>query len=291
MAFDFNFTKETIKKADFFIWLVDKLTSHGWEYVNESRPQDYYVFSSKGESGEDNIMFQVKTHYGSYTARAFHNSGYAYLAARPIHSYKPASTATGVGGVLPNVDYTEFRLQGGNDVGIEEVFDIYYHVNKDRIIIVSNSPLHTLNIGSYLCILGKPYTLAKYNEYNTSAVITLNPNTVGVCQSGVINRNPKERVELSTLHYLNPLAYQNSNNTFASEVALHNAYDGLKYIIENVLVSNIRGKRGTDVFEVNMREDIYIDNEGNKYVMLPLQNTSNSADTNIRTMFLKVGNV
>lgn len=260
MVFDFVYQSTKVQKKDFFQWLIDTLKLAGWEDLSEDRrTKDYWVMKSKGESGDEEFYIQLREFGtdGTTAAYNFQTSIYGLISARSFHTYVKNPSASANSTYSPNSAYNDMRICV-NGTTLEEEFTVYYHVNKDRIIfIVENSEHNPLaNLSTTFFLLGKPHTVAGYNKYNIATVISSHGNVP--CRAGVINNN-SDTSQQDCAWYMNMFPKGNVKGTqFANDICISTAYDGIKYVVENILVT----ANNNDSLHANMREYTFEDSEG-----------------------------
>lgn len=291
MIFDFVFTEEKILKSNFFEWLKKTMTDGGWEYLSEGRKQDDHVFFSKGENENEHIMFQIREYYSSYTHRGFHSSSYGLIGARSIYEYNQAANNTSVGTIKPTSGngFVEYRLTPSTVVTINDYINLHYHVNKDRLILVVSTPDYHEIISSSFLVLGKPHTLARYDEFCTSTVIGSHSYSNVASRSGIYGRGSNTTVHDSLIRFNTVHRGATFGRRYASDITIHNALDGDKFIVENILVSSLSAERGIKNAVVSMRKDSFIDEQGNIYKQLPVGHMGDSMLTGGNLLLVKVG--
>ena len=169
MVFDFVFQEEVVQKSQFIDWLVDKLQQAGWVYETADRPRDLFIFTSTGEDGQQNIRLQIKDYYRTSSAYRFQTGTNGVIGIRTFHTYTPATTTTGAGSIVPNATYEETRIC--TDLSPENNITVNYHINKDRIIMATESGNTTTNSASCFFAAGKLYNLHDINADSATHVI------------------------------------------------------------------------------------------------------------------------
>ena len=281
MIFDFVFSKKELSKAQFFQWLIDEMIASGWENLSANKANvDHWTMFSTGESGNEKIGVQLRKFYSS-EGYDFPTTVYSYISARAFHSYTASPSITKAGEYLPNQDFTNIRIS--NDLRPDENINVYYHINKDRAIIVVENPDTPMseNLTSMFFVLGKPYTIADYDEFCTSAVITSQGSVA--CRSGVVGYN-SENLHVESTFAINMHSIKNQNNSFAKSILLSNTYDGYKYVVENIFVSSYANKTLT----VDMRKNTFKDSEGRVYKQFVNNYTSTMLNSAFRSFIIRI---
>lgn len=283
MIYDFVFTKVQMAKKDFFQWMIDTMLDAGW--VNQAEEKlniDHYSMFSTGESGEDKIGVHIRPWYDR-ERNNFRTTNYGLISAKAYHTYVPNPSLTGIGTWIPAGVWTDVRVT--NDFDILTEIDVYYHVNKDRIIVVTENtnPVHTISATFF--VFGKPYELAKSDEFNKSAVICSHGNYI--CRSGIIDYDTEKLHHTSNYHYsLHPRMHINGNQ-FAQDILIANTTDGLKYRIENIFQTNFHNSH-VKVFTHDMSKHMFTDNEGRRYKLFSHNMTTNLLHAELRNFMIRV---
>lgn len=134
---DFVFTRETIKKKDFYERLKQILLDSGWQNISSRPSVDLEVFYSEGEEGNRGLYFQMKD-YDTNTNVRFSNSTHGSLYIKPTKGYTPSATVGAAGTFERNDSWRIVRLTG--NLQIESELTFYYHCNKDRLILYMYFP-------------------------------------------------------------------------------------------------------------------------------------------------------
>lgn len=280
MIFDFVFSKKELSKAQFFQWLIDEMIASGWENLSANKINvDHYSMFSTGESGNEKIGVQIRDFYRDKSYN-FSTTRYSFISARAFHTYTPSPSITKAGTFLPNGTFVDIRFF--TETQPTESFTVYYHINKDRAIIVvenSDNPLSNIH-SSMFFVIGKPYTIADYDEFCTSAVITSQGSVA--CMSGSVGYNSEKLHFDST--FLDMFSNRNNNNHFAKNIVLQNSFDGYKYVVENIFASSYAKKTLT----VDMRKNTFKDSEGRVYKQFVNNFTSNLLDSAFRSFIIRI---
>ena len=283
MIFDFVFSKKEIRKGDFLQWMIDTMIQSGWQNLSATKPNvDNYTMFSTGESGNEKIGVEIKDHYtDEKTAYKFSTTTHGYIGAKPFHTYTPNPNINSRGAYTPTGAWVEMRIL--SSALPDEMLSVYYHVNKDRIILVVESPDLSVPHSATFFVFGKPYTIAQYDEYCASAVIASTGSYA--CRAGIFNSN-SETTQYTSDFRLNGMPKSKfKNNQFASEILIQNIYDGDKYIVENIFASYHDGKTLT----TDMRKNTFKDSEGRIYKYCVSNMTSNLASDYFRTFLIRIG--
>ena len=280
MIFDFVFSKKELSKSQFFQWLIDEMIASGWENLSANKANvDHWTMFSTGESGNEKIGVQLRKFYSS-EGYDFPTTVYSYITARAFHSYTASPSITKAGEHLPNQDFTNIRIS--NDLRPDENINVYYHINKDRAIVVVENPDSSMSntLTSMFFVIGKPYTIADYDEFCTSAVITSQGSVA--CRSGVVGYNSEKLHFDST--FLDIFTNRNNNSHFAKNIVLQNTIDGYKYVVENIFASSY----GSKTLTADMRKNTFKDSEGRVYKQFVNNLTSTLLNSAFRSFIIRI---
>lgn len=172
---DAIFTKDTVLKKDYVDHFIDILKGAGWEDISSNPEKDGFIMHSKGEEGNKDLFIQFR--YGDHSGSTglgnnpTNTTTSQVFSYRLINSYIPQDpvtvqpteeelaknpdaqpTTTLTSGIFQRPSDTFYRLYiAPNGLDLETELTIYYHVNKDRIIIITETPdaLNSLPIAYY----------------------------------------------------------------------------------------------------------------------------------------------
>lgn len=284
MIYDFTFKRIELKKKDFIKWLVNEMIAEGWINLSENKYNvDYYTMFSDGESGKDKIGIQIRPFYANNANYNFETATYGLFSARAFHTYTPNPTLTGAGTYAPNEVFTDIRVS--NNVTIDTDYVIHYHINKDRVIVVTEFKNNVNGVSATFFLLGKPEELAQQDEFSKSAVICSHGGYA--CRSGVINYNTNTTQYTSTF-YTTPIPKASiSGNQVAMDILISNVTDGIKYRVPNIFYTNYTNSP-IKVFTHEMNKNTFTDNEGRKFKVCVSNMTSDLLNADIRSFIIRV---
>lgn len=254
------YQKVEMKKKDFYSWMKQKLEEAGWENISSRPSTDFDVFYSKGESGKDELFFQIKEYNGSTTGNAMSSSNERFFDVKLLMNYIPGDP--GVVGTLerPNESFHRLQICTGL-LYTESDMTVYYNINKNRIIFITEFPV-ALGRDSVMNMIGKPDEHLSKHYANGSMVIfastSYNGITVAVDEADSTRRGS---YALTTMETIPPRARNSAGLNFMSELAVGSSSEGLKAKIDGIYVLN-------DEYSYNgsaNRGDLLIDEDGNKY--------------------------
>lgn len=265
------FIKHELKKKDFYKWLKQTLEDNGWENISSKPSTDFDVFYSKGESGNDELYFQMKEYAASSVNSTLSGSSERFFDVKPLKGYTPG--APGNPGVLDRSDESFIRLQISiGEIQMNSDMTVHYNVNKNRIIIVTEFPI-TINEDSVIFMIGKPDEhLSKY--YSNGSMIVFSSTSYNRIASGLeeADSTNKAAYSLNTIELMMPKVKNSSGVNFMSELAVGNNSEGIKALIEGVYVL-------TGDFNLNKscRGDLLVDQNNNKYQIFYLGTRTSSS--------------
>lgn len=254
------YKKVTIRKKNFYTWLKDTLISVGWENISSRPSTDFDVFYSKGESGKDELYFQIKEYNSTSSANALSISRERFFDLKMLKKYIPGNPGTS--GVFDRSSEAFKSLQiSSGVVSTESDVDIYYSVNKDRIIVMFEYPIG-IGENSLLFMIGKPDNqVSKYYADGAMmyfSTITLSGIVMVVDQADYVTNVV---TGVSTYESIPP-KFKNSKGTFFfSELAVGDAKEGFRALIDGVYVGGV----DATLSGTALRNDFLIDAKGNKY--------------------------
>ena len=138
------FQETTCAKKDTIAKIVELMKGAGWKDVSSNPTTDFYVLQSTGESGDKNLHIQIRstaTGGGSTTDTATTDTNAA--SVRLVSGYTPGSP--GVAGIFDRAVSPEawrnfYIAPTTTAINLENEMRITYNVNKDRIILIIETP-------------------------------------------------------------------------------------------------------------------------------------------------------
>lgn len=183
---DCLFTKETIKKSAVYTRLKSLLLAAGWTNISSNPVTDFDVFYSTGETGDKELVFQIRE---DHSGRYFGSTTSQFLQVRSLYSYIPG--ADGVAGTSPRSENAWSILYCFNGaIGPDADIDLYYHVNKNRIIFAMIPQVCTGLFGSLNFIGLSNESLV--NEIKSDGLLFASTHG-DFSNSPLITSRPKER--------------------------------------------------------------------------------------------------
>lgn len=266
------YKKITIKKKNFYTWLKNSLISVGWENISSRPSTDFDVFYSKGESGKDELYFQIKEYNSTSNTAALSISRERFFDLKMLKKYIPGNP--GVSGILErsNEPFKQLQISVGL-ISPESDVDIYFSVNKNRIIVMLEYPIG-LGENSVLFMIGKPDNqVSKY--YPDGAMMYFATTAITGLAMALDQADQVTNAVTALITYESiPPKFKNSKGTFFfSELAVGDAKEGFRALIDGVYVGGTDGTLSGPA----SRNDFLIDAKGNKYKIFFLDTrTSNS---------------
>ena len=268
------FKKAEIKKKEFYTWLKQMLVDAGWENISSRPSTDFDVFFSEGESGKDKLFFQMKEYTGASTGNAMSSSSERFFDVKLLMNYIPG--ALNVAGTLERSNEAFHRMQISTGlVSVQSDMTVYYHINKNRIIVMTEFPIG-IEQDSVLFMIGKPDEhLSRYYPNGSMMLFTTtsyNGVTVAVDEADSTRRGS---YALTALESLPPRVQNSSGLHFMSELAVGSNSEGIKALIEGVYI--IANEYSYN--ENANRGDLLKDEKGNIYRIFHLATRTSSTYT------------
>lgn len=265
------FKKQELKKKNFYAWLKQVLVDHGWENISSKPSTDFDVFYSKGESGKDELFFQMKEYTSTSTNDNLSGSVERFFDVKLLKKYTPG--LPGQAGILDRSNEAFQRLQiSTSTISLNADMTVYYNINKNRIIMMTEFPVG-LGEHSVLNMIGRPNEhLSKYypdGSMMTFTTTSLNGISLAVDEA---DGTRKSSFAMESLEMIAPKARNSSGMYFMSELAVKTSND-IKAVIEGVYVVPTDSAYNNS----SNRGDILVDKDGNKYRMFYLATRTSSS--------------
>ena len=135
------FTEGSCLKSELLPKIVEIMVAAGWRNISSNPATEGYVMYSKGESGDKDLVFQIRPlPVNGAVAGDIHTSTAVVMSTRLIGGYTPNETE-GVDGVIDRPAEVWRALPIAPAVVSHEVeLNYWYSVNKDRIIFNIYTP-------------------------------------------------------------------------------------------------------------------------------------------------------
>lgn len=271
MIFNFVYEKETMKKADFYQWMKDKITEAGWVKLSNGREKDYDVFKSTGESGEDNLMLQIREFYSQNDNFSSTQSG--DLTFKILHSYTPNSDTKKPGTFLPplNTDYLYFH--GLYSVFPQEELTVYHHVTKDSAYFIIEPPAYKDNYSTCFFGFGKLKRVSASDEYSQMTIFSSSANNAAV---GIPKgTNPNVTLAMTFQVEQMPRSITPSTGQWnASDIVIQNNTEGYRAKIENIFYISGDYMYKSQFIHPGMRDNTFSDELGRVFKLGIIPNYS-----------------
>ena len=178
---DVIFKTEQVTKKTWYNRIIQLMIEAGWQNLS-SRQADNQVMFSTGESGNDNLLIQLRA---SDSATVEHENGIpylhrtqAYISFRLLESYTPGGSS-GSAGVFKTkyTFYTSLLMPYSFD--LKQPFTLHYSCNKNRCIFISEFPPNIIDGGhdaNTIMFIGKSDRTLRYDSIETGAIFASNVN-------------------------------------------------------------------------------------------------------------------
>lgn len=138
---DVIFSKMTIKKSEIYQTIKNLLIDAGWVNLSSNPSTDYDVFNSSGVSGTKNLFFQMRS-LDSSGSNDITTTDYTFCSMRFIDNYMPGANGTSGTFGRPSASWIQWPLFNSNStISLTTSIDMYYHVNKNRLIFTLEPPI------------------------------------------------------------------------------------------------------------------------------------------------------
>lgn len=139
---DVIFQKRTCLKSELFDTIVSILKGAGWENVASNPATEYAVMKSTGESGDKNLVFQLRPISNS-NVNDTTTTDFNVMSIRLIAGYTPG--VLGVDGVPARTISAEpwrtfYIAPTTTAINRENELALWFSVNKDRLILIIETP-------------------------------------------------------------------------------------------------------------------------------------------------------
>lgn len=264
---DCIFTKESLTKSQIYNKIKTLLTTAGWANISSKPATDYDVFYSKGESGDKDLCFQLND------TDNIGNSTNGRLHIRMIDTYVPGSAGTsGTFGRPSSAWYDIVVYDGSTPLGPDAVFNLYYHINKNRIILVIEPPIACDSTPQFVFI-GMSNESANDAKRNDDLIFAAsfytavgwNQNILSNCPVGIKQANP---YLISTLILNNwntlpfPREYTGKEQRPMYKIGYGNASEGFRGFVDGVYGLITQGLGTYPIFTRIRQNDILIGSDG-----------------------------
>ena len=155
---DYVFTKGTALKKDMFTKIVQLFTSAGWTNVSSNPTTDFTVLHSKGESDDKDLFIQLRAFNTAETTTSIETTDTNAMSYRFIEGYEAGADGASGTFTRPTEVWTPLYIAPSTtSVNREVELEYYYSINKNRLIIVIETPV-SVNLAPILLYLGLPDT-------------------------------------------------------------------------------------------------------------------------------------
>ncbi|AEO93630.1 virion structural protein [Bacillus phage G] len=137
---DAIFSKGTCKKKEILTTMITLMKAAGWNDISSNPATDFFIMHSKGESGDKDLFIQFR-HGSTSNTNPIDTTDYNAASFRLISEYTPG--AQGVAGTFerPSESWRNFYVAPTTTlINSEVMMTYYYHVNKNRIIFIIETP-------------------------------------------------------------------------------------------------------------------------------------------------------
>lgn len=255
---DVIFSAGTCKKKEVLTTMINLMKAAGWVDVSSNPTTDFIVMNSKGESGDKELFIQFRQ--GSISGvgtNPIDSTDYNVASYRLIGGYVPG--APGAAGVFEkNTEaWRSFYISPTTTLINNEVMMTYfYHVNKNRIIYVMETP-ESLGFAPVTHYFGLP--LSFVSEPKSRGVIAAS-STYAVTANSVLVTNaagelPEDLVSSPRLIYatMPPKSPNSAGKHTPVEMYYGNGTEGTRGKIDGLYIIPAGGVNNGDILMVGVK--------------------------------------
>lgn len=234
---NFIFTFEKVTKNNLYTRMKQIMTTAGWQNISSKPSIDYDVMYSTGEAGDKKMVVQMKEFDSTSTTAAISNSTDRRMDLRLPVSYEPG--VAGTAGVFgrPGTGWRQ-HLVLHTEAAKESELYIYYHCNKNRLVLVIECPPshvpYNANKSTILFMGSSDRTVGL--EYESSAPIIA--TTLGESGAVYATDNPADiktnSYNLSIYKELAPKSVSLNGTIFMTDIAYGSTTEGIRGYIDGI---------------------------------------------------------
>lgn len=277
---DVIFSRGTCKKKEILVTMVNLMKAAGWTDVSSNPATDFIVMNSKGESGDKDLFIQFRNGNVSNT-NPIDTTDYNVASFRLISEYVPGSTGTAGTFERPSEAWRSFYVAPTTSTISNEVtMTYYYHVNKNRIIFVIETP-ESLSFAPATHYFGLPISFA--SEPKSRGLIAAS-STYAVTASNVFVTNaagelPSDTASSARVVYsaMPPKSPNSAGKHTPVEMYYGNTTEGIRGKLDGIFVIPAGGVNNGDTLTV-----------GSKLFRAVVNGTASSNSFPSTTLFIQI---
>lgn len=232
---DFIFSKIKIKKKELYDTIERLLVNAGWQNISSNATTDYKVMFSQGESGTHRLCFQLRETSPDNVYNIVTSSN-GSMSIRLIGGYTPGLNGA-AGTVEKKSESWRWFIAHNGNISPEAIIELYYHVNKNRIIFAVQ-PLLAFNIAPAITFIGMPdETYIK--EVDSRGLVFLPTNMINHTSKMILVTDCSFKTNNSNTSYNLycdlPIGNNSSNSLLASNIVYgESTAEGIRGAIDGI---------------------------------------------------------
>jgi hypothetical protein len=157
---DYVFTPGACQKKDFYGVITAALLAAGWTNVSSLASSDYEVYTSTGNTGDKNLVLNLRKGSASYPAYDVTTAAYCQFSYRFPTSYTPGSAGVAGTFIRPDVwrDIYIAPIGANGTLPMDTTYNYKIYADKNKVIFTIEFPSGT-NMAPMLHYVGLPDSL------------------------------------------------------------------------------------------------------------------------------------
>lgn len=274
------FKTKTAIKSELYGKLKEALIEGGWQNISSNPTTDFDVFRSIGESGDKNLVFQIRPLGGTAAVgtNSIETTDYGLGGIRLIGGYTPG--ASGVSGTFErSLAQEPWRvlpfLTGTTSTVLDKNTPVTYRysVNKNRIIFIIEYPPAT-NIAPVTFYIGIPDEMYCSEPRSRGLLYVVSSNGIAT-QSVLITDNAGELASLTSsksqgiLCQLAPKNPNSAGNFTLSEIFFGDSFEGVRGKLTGLFALPTQNVANGDIIVQGSQEYLVVVNGSSSTDMFP----------------------
>ncbi len=284
----FEYKKVTLPKSQVYTKMKEILVDAGWYEISSKPATEGFIFYSKGESGDKDIYFQIRDFYQNGTANIFSSTTSTYLEFRILLDYVPNTTSGLLGTLTPAIStYNNVLVRTSTketSIPISAKYELYYLVNKDRVIFVIRTPF--INESCFVMI-GRPSPHYSLQTEKIGNVIVASMSHTShldpAVYLGEVNTTKSTAARLTVWNNTIPRSFM-KRSIYMSEVAYGTNTEGLKGYLDGIYTLN----NDADKYKHVNDGDIIVDEYGNEFTIFSTAGSATSFEYTLSSPFFAI---
>ena len=254
---DVIFSAGTCLKKETLTTMINLMKAAGWVDVSSNPATDFIVMNSKGESGDKNLFIQFRQS-STTNVNPIDSTDYNVASYRLIGGYTPGTVGTAGVFTRPAEVWRNLYVAPTTVlINSENSMTYYYHVNKNRIIFVAETP-ESLGFAPVTHYFGLPTSFV--NEPDSRGVVAVS-STYGVTANNVLVTNaagelPSDTASSTRIIYasLAPKSPNSAGKHTPVEMYYGNTIEGIRGKLDGLYVIPAGGVNNGDTLTVGTKQ-------------------------------------